>query len=117
MPRWVVTGPRRHAALVALLGGAHRRAALGRSCVHPARAARAGRRGRAARRGGGAPLAVPHAADVEAPAMIAATLELSAAARKGGDAVVIGAGPAGSLAARERARRGRAAVVVGPRAV
>jgi flavin-dependent dehydrogenase len=44
--------------------------------------------------------------------MIAATLELSAAAREVWDVVVVGAGPAGSVAARELARRGRSVLLV-----
>src|SRR5260370_26262195 len=57
-------------------------------------------------------LAVPHVANVEAAVMIAATLDLQTAARTVWDAVVVGAGPAGSLAARELARRGRAVLLV-----
>ncbi len=44
--------------------------------------------------------------------MIAATLQLHEAARRVWDAVVVGAGPAGSLAARELARRGRSVLLV-----
>jgi flavin-dependent dehydrogenase len=51
-------------------------------------------------------LAVPLAADVEAAMTIAATVDLSEASRRTWDAAVIGAGPAGALAARELARRG-----------
>jgi flavin-dependent dehydrogenase len=49
---------------------------------------------------------------VEAAVVIAATLTLHEAARTVWDAVVVGAGPAGSLAARELARRGRSVLLV-----
>jgi menaquinone-9 beta-reductase len=49
---------------------------------------------------------------MEATVMIAATIDLPDAARRTWDAVVIGAGPAGSMAARELARRGCAVLLI-----
>src|SRR5262245_11914195 len=43
---------------------------------------------------------------------VPATLTLADAARRGWDAVAVGAGPAGALAARELARRGRSVLLV-----
>src|SRR5262249_20439552 len=64
-----------------------------------------GRAGRAARRHRAALLAVSLPAVLEEAMMLAATLPLHEAARRPWGAVVVGAGPAGSLAARELARR------------
>jgi flavin-dependent dehydrogenase len=51
-------------------------------------------------------VAVAHAADVETPVNLTASLTLEDAARRPWRALVIGAGPAGATAARELARRG-----------
>src|SRR5581483_9414655 len=91
-------GVGRHAVAVALRRGPHGRRALRRGGVHRGRGAGAGRTGGAARGDGGAALALPVSADVEAAMTAGRTW----------DAVVVGAGPAGSAAARELARRGLA---------
>src|SRR5262249_60136413 len=50
-------------------------------------------------------VAVAHAADVETPVNLTASLTLEDAARRPWHALVVGAGPAGATAARELARR------------
>jgi menaquinone-9 beta-reductase len=57
-------------------------------------------------------LALPLPADVEAAMTLAATGDLGTVAATVWDAVVVGAGPAGALAARELARRGRAVLLL-----
>jgi flavin-dependent dehydrogenase len=57
-------------------------------------------------------LAVPLPAELEALMSIAPTLSLTTAASELWDAIVVGAGPAGALAARELARLGRSVLLV-----
>jgi flavin-dependent dehydrogenase len=57
-------------------------------------------------------LAVPLSSYVEAPVKIAATVVLEAAAKSVWDAIIVGAGPAGSLTARQLARGGRKVLLV-----
>src|SRR5262249_1926756 len=105
-PGGAMAGVRRHPASVAVAGGAHRRRALGSGGVYAPRGAQPGRAGRAARSRRGAALAVPVAADV-GPAM---TVE--EAGSRVWDVLVVGAGPAGTMAARELAQRGAAVLLV-----
>jgi flavin-dependent dehydrogenase len=57
-------------------------------------------------------MAVPIPAELGAAMMTEATMTLARAARQPWEVVVVGAGPAGTLAARELARRGRAVLLV-----
>ena len=57
-------------------------------------------------------MAVSLAADLETFVTIAATLDLSGAARRSWDVAVVGAGPAGAMAARELARRGCSVLLI-----
>jgi menaquinone-9 beta-reductase len=57
-------------------------------------------------------MALAHAAEMEPCRMIEPTLSLRDAAGTAWDALVVGAGPAGSLAARELRRRGRSVLLV-----
>src|SRR5207248_9566682 len=96
----------RHARLVALAGGPRGRPAFRGIGVYARRGAGVGGTRRAWRRDGVAALAGPLPPDLEAAAMIAQTFALADAPRRTWDVLVVGAGPAGSSAARGLARRG-----------
>src|SRR5207248_8374259 len=66
----------------------------------------------APRRDRRAALALPLSLDLEADVTVAATTTLARAAERVWPAVVVGAGPAGALAAHELARRGVRALLV-----
>src|SRR5262245_27684568 len=111
-PRGLGRGLRRHPAPVRLAGRPYRRAAFRGGGVHPCRGPRPGRAGGTARRPRDLALAVALPAPVGPLMTLAATLTPEEAAGRGWEAVVVGAGPAGSLAARELARRGTSVLLV-----
>jgi hypothetical protein len=99
----------RAAAAQPLARGPCRRAGLGARGVVAGRAGRDGRARRPARGARAADLPPAHAVVVDA---LTTVLSLEAAAARTWDALVVGAGPAGSLAALELARAGRSVLVV-----
>src|SRR5262249_23647918 len=100
------------AAAVAVRRGPHRRSPLGGSRLHPRGGAGAGRTRRAHGGEGRPPRALPIPPDVVPAMTLAATLDLMTTSERRWDAVVVGAGPAGALAARELARLGAAVLLV-----
>src|SRR5205814_5359881 len=86
--------------------GSHRRAAFGRRGILAGRGEATGPRRRFGRGDRDAALAV------SVPAVVEASMILPAAAERFWDVAVVGAGPAGALAALELARRGHAVLLI-----
>src|SRR5262245_40327957 len=100
----MVGGPSRHSNADTVAHGPSRWGGLGGRSIHPGGGPGPGRQGGVGGCDNSAEVPVPVPPLVEAAMTVDPTLDAATASQRVWDAVVVGAGPAGAMAARELAR-------------